>query len=616
MKPASASAIEASIAILIDSISQENKGHSAPTSQRVFEPKFSSTGGLTIERLCRTKTPTEAHLHALNSRIKALQATGEAVRRSLEDHVIRIRREHNALAFIHKLPTELLATIIHHYLLPKSNNPLDMDAFNSQHQRYRRLEMLASVSRTWHAVVENTPSLWSEVRSWDRKGLVLKALRKSKEHPLVVDLLDVSLGFGDSPAETRPGCFTGQEFLCEVGQYLHRWSRAHLSLSRQDLLTPGVLEESAPRLTSLHVMLPLIEPATSVDLFGGVAPALQDVSLHGIAVRDWSSPIFRGLRSLTIVGPAMVPPSVQQLVNMIRGSPLLEFIRFEYIRQHERTSVEENSIPVVLQHLRVLNLSGLPPVMLEIILNSIRVPATCKLQLGCKYVAAPTTFTLGHSLSHFLPGLNSLLLKCRRLELNLGRSSLSCWESSKIDSPDFRLFVNGMNPAKPLEWLLGALEEALGTLPVKVNLEDDFDLGDEEVTRRLWSMACVTEMEIYEETPSVERVFEALSEPVVTDGQGRWRFPRLRHLRVYPTTGFNPFSVLRMVESRYGITTGTPNPVLPTPFYRLKLRELPKNVTAEIKRIVGGDKVMVGDIWDSDYDEDAMDEDEEDSDEE
>lgn len=402
--------------------------------------------------------------------------------------------------------------------------------------------------------------------------------------------------------------FGTQEFLQLVGQHIHRWSHAKISLGRPESLLPQPLESPAPNLEKLELMMMMNEATTSIDLFAGLAPKLHSVNLHRIAVRNWDSPIFKGLRSLTIVGPPLIPPSLEQIMCMIRGSPLLEHLSLVYIREHGRTSLEDEGKPVVLHHLRSLELNALPPPVLAILIRNIRIPTTCSVAIGCTYTDTPNHFTLGQSLTHILPAINSLLRHSKRISLYLGASRLICNALTNTIQSSFRLHVKGMDSVLPLAWVSDALRETLQGLPIKVELESDFDPA-EEVTSQLWRMESLEELEVAEDIQDTEWLFEALTQPVVTDTKATWRLPRLLNLHLQ-TTHINPFSALRMVESRYGVSPGPLDAVRPVPFHRLKFRELPDNVAAEIRRIVGRKTLVVGDNWESDDGADEMEEDE------
>lgn len=511
------------------------------------------------------------------------------MRRSMDYQIARLHKEHNTLAYVHKLPTELLVYIFRLSLVPLPDYCLIADFLPvSPHIMLDKLMIVCSI---WKELVHNSPSLWSEIRSSDSKRLITKVLEKSKEHPLMVTLS------GPVEEEERPGYYLNQEFIREAGKHIHRWRQADLCLWDGEDLVVEPLQTAAPALERMELLVLHDASTRTLDLFRGEAPRLEHISFQGIALRDWSSPIFAGLHHLSIVSPSVTQPSLQQVLGMLRSSPQLTFVRLSNFRGQSNEGHDgDATFPVVLQHLKSLALKDLPPTMLESLLAQIRIPRRCTVSIFCEYEDEQADFTLGSSIHHLLPGIDSNLLQGRAIKLSLGPSTFLCHgrHPSGYDDLSFHVYVTGMASAKPLRWLASTLGVDLMDKPVTVRLEGGSNLADEEVISGLRSLPYLTDLRVDEEVDNVERFIVALSRPTPVDGRSTWLLPQLQRLSIN-MMDLNPFSVLRMVEGRYGASSiaGSEHD-LPQPFTRLKLRMVEDNVSKEIFRIIGRNNLVIG----------------------
>lgn len=193
----------------------------------------------------------------------------------------------------------------------------------------------------------------------------------------------------DLTFQLRPSArkFTSREFLRQVGSHIYRWRRVKISLLDPDDLAIETLETPAQALESLELCVLQDQSTKVVNLFSGDAPSLERIELQRIAVRDWGSPIFTGLRSLVIYMPSVVYPSLQQLVGILQRCPLLQVLKLTEFCGHGSSELDPDAerSSLVLQRLSDLELRGLPPATLESILSRLDIPQRFSVALTCHY---------------------------------------------------------------------------------------------------------------------------------------------------------------------------------------------------------------------------------------
>ncbi|KAG9017067.1 hypothetical protein FRB90_001892 [Tulasnella sp. 427] len=126
--------------------------------------------------------------------------------------LLELRRRHNSLLPIHRLPLEILSAIVEF-------------ALSSIHADYRlqRLLQISSVCFTWRTVAIATPSLWSTISSRNTTNTITLALERSKDAPLsawfIVGDYSTNLDGYSEYLDTR----CSDNFLDFIYPHKHRW---------------------------------------------------------------------------------------------------------------------------------------------------------------------------------------------------------------------------------------------------------------------------------------------------------------------------------------------------------------------------------------------------------
>lgn len=203
-------------------------------------------------------------------------------------------------ASVHTLPEELIVLIFTLYL------PEFLDA----HSQAR--STLASVSKRWNAIVNETPSLFTRIHCNDSRANNSLALMKSRSHPL-----DVVFETSHHDPLT---CAAMQESFREAVQHLSRWRSAILRLNREDNLF-GYLAAPAPRLESISIEFDSTELGNKpFDLFAGDASRLRSLDLSGLPVL-WTSNILTNLQVLSIKHLYSSEPSLIEIIRILNACP-------------------------------------------------------------------------------------------------------------------------------------------------------------------------------------------------------------------------------------------------------------------------------------------------------
>lgn len=524
--------------------------------------------------LYRASSPTKDVLHVLDTRLQALALTRTAVDRLLKNHVSRIHHDRNSVSLIHKLPTELLVHIIQLSIVSSTHN------FDKS--RYEKLQILSRVSSAWHAVIVDTPPLWSIIEDSDGAMVNSISLQRSAQHPLVV--ISKEAGPPASSSVFRPS------FLAQAGRHIYRWASLKINASSSASFDCEELTSPAPILERLTVVVsegPASDKAP--DLFSGDAPRLLHVNLEGLGLRNWDTPILSRLKSLRLAGRSYPAPSLKQVLAILSNSPLLEKLELKSILSitQAETAPDATSSPILLQHLADLRLRELSAPILEALLTNIRAPVCSRTRLYCSYSYGdePTSFTLGQALQTFLPeNITPILLLSGDITLRLGVKT--CTLSASSATGVFELGLGKVTSTRPLQWIADTLKEVVKSKGIEIFLETGFDIADEEVTSILWTLCSLTKLNVAPHISNVNILLDTLSRP-------EWIFPKLRTLRI-EADAFDEFAALRMVETRYGRRFSTApdvTPALPQPFEMLVFRNIENNVWAQVKSIVGQDRI-------------------------
>jgi hypothetical protein len=143
------------------------------------------------------------------------------------------------------------------------------------------MSKITRVSKTFHTLIESSPSMWSFLSSFHSEKLRKTALAKSMNAPLNIT----------GTNRNRPAF---RKFLESLSAQGHRFLSVdlfvdsvdgidHLPQSPAPLLERLVLRSNAykdPKIFDISNTVPKL-----LDVFGGVAPRLRDVLVEGVSLR-------------------------------------------------------------------------------------------------------------------------------------------------------------------------------------------------------------------------------------------------------------------------------------------------------------------------------------------
>ena len=163
--------------------------------------------------------------------------------------------------------------------------------------------IVSQVCSHWRFLALHSPRLWQVVCPDGRRNLCMKRIQRSRGRPLHVK---ISLA-PDSIIEASALVDVHSRMAC-VLPTIQRWRSLSLQI---DVYSPFLLNSAlsglctvsprlascVPELVSLSLVYPANDDTKEFHLFGGNAPKLRHVSLHGIRLR-WSPSLFENLVSL------------------------------------------------------------------------------------------------------------------------------------------------------------------------------------------------------------------------------------------------------------------------------------------------------------------------------
>lgn len=286
----------------------------------------------------------------------------------------------NAHIWINRFPPELLARI------------LILCAPQKDSYGRKALQALLAISHVcghWRALTLETPVYWSNILiscpEWTGEMLA-----RSREAEISVDV-DCAIQSDPSPA-----------LLSGIMDCVPRMIQLRLSLSIISMEQISKrLCQPAPRL--LEIKLANDRPSDEgyflvpSDIFGGIHPRIHTIFLRGCSVRDWDSPLFACLSSLTLsnISPA-TRPTVIQIFDILRRSPSLGLLVLKDCLPPSSLQ-EEAVVDAHLTQLSYLKLEGSASEISRVF-PRIHFPTTAKLQILCVHNAPESVASEGVTL--------------------------------------------------------------------------------------------------------------------------------------------------------------------------------------------------------------------------
>ncbi|KAG8918524.1 hypothetical protein FRC00_012387, partial [Tulasnella sp. 408] len=471
MKPPRKEAIAKALAILIESVNEENG------SQLVSED---------------TSTLDSATPGALVDAEKALDVTRSGFIENIDRLISDIRRRRNVAAPIHQFPPEVFITILTHLA----------DAYSLEGKEYRILDLM-TVNRTWREIIIDSPQLWTTIRSDYPPEFANLVIERSKAHTLSL-IWDTSAShYLDSDNDEF------KAILELAAQNSPRIRTMNVVVGRGSRKTlQRLLECSTPQLEILHAKLSPdgVEMDTGTRSFtlseGG---PLKELALHRTSVSNWSSWRISGLRLLDLSSLIQLPP-VDQIVRILSTSPDLEQLSLRWfnppslplVRWDERNVGE----PIELPHLKKIKLEELPPVYYFSILSRIR-PGVCNSVRLMGIGTGETNNMLSEELWRERGETMSALLQLSKISTptrvencplsvvvdSWSATIVNLVRTEALQEPEKSIFRLFHTNAHRITQVLGEFFSALNleTPPLRLQLEDAIVGRDTPFDLRLWS---------------------------------------------------------------------------------------------------------------------------------
>ncbi|KIO18671.1 hypothetical protein M407DRAFT_31682 [Tulasnella calospora MUT 4182] len=256
-------------------------------------------------------------------------------RAAFEDSVwvktIQWIRKRNSLISIHRLPLELLQNIFHLVLFSSTGR--------RRSRYFAQLTTLRSVSWLWRNMIQQTPSLWTQLSSTDQPAFISEALENSRESPLHLKYVGKS-----ETLEQESSAFLEKTF-----SHLPRWEYIAIQDPADDIIKK-YFSTPAPSLKSLSICtrMPWVTdgPSPLEALFGGELAGLEELRALLWKEIDWMGFHCRRLRIMEVGGYSMLNMDV--LFHILRENPDLQVLLLHFITfcsYHEATQEYD---PIIL----------------------------------------------------------------------------------------------------------------------------------------------------------------------------------------------------------------------------------------------------------------------------
>ncbi|KAG8932657.1 hypothetical protein FRC01_012861 [Tulasnella sp. 417] len=324
----------------------------------------------------------------------------------------------------------------------------------------KTLTYLATVSRAWRNAILGTPSLW---------GLLSTSLPPHINHISLQRSGACSLIVGATTSVSDRQLSNFDEVLDIALPRWNRWSHASLALLPfkhvvQHLSSPAPLLEKF-RLWLHNQDIPQLVP---IDLFGGHAPRLQDISVYGTPL-VWDSEIFQGLRKLNLEGIANKLISSDHILGLLAASPSLELLAIlDSDVGFGPLPPSSTQTPVQLSNLGTIIFVGISVEAVVNILPFICAPNCGLLQLETYQEDVETLFDTADYLRQSLSNFDTLLHSAIAFH---GSSQLSLWQhltewqcsGANLDAPGFVIDFPFAALTPAISWISQYLEAGLSS---------------------------------------------------------------------------------------------------------------------------------------------------------
>lgn len=474
----------------------------------------------------------EDQLASVEKRIRNLEQAFASLQKHVRTRISEAQQERNTLVPIHRLPSQLL---LRTFTLALSGTPVGY--------YYDAMSKIGQVSKVFHTLIDNSPSMWSFISTLLPKRLNEKALRKSKNSPLTIEA-----SYCRDPA--------ARKLVDSVLNQAFRFRSLDLVVDPDLLKIPGLVQPSPPVLEclTLRERSTMTRQHATLHLFGGRIPRLRELALDGVMLEmDWKG--LSNLVSLEITNQYAGAPSLSQLLEIVTSNPLLETLTLQKIHFPPTDTLPPKGrweLPRLTQ--LCVDLSTTATTTL---LNRLAVPNCTQLRIhrSSSFRAIDSEEYFEGSLEQFSPLLRSTERTSKSdLEMQLGLNRTGV--SFDLGGVDIQLWV--ADPYKVLEWIALTLNGDRITRKCTLQLHSDLDLSDERLHTWLDKFPCVTKLQL-NGLRHTNEFLKYLSQPVTVRSTLRWPLPKLAQLSI-ESGDANPKIILNMVRARYGKTGQAPKP--------------------------------------------------------
>ncbi|KAG9044824.1 hypothetical protein FS837_007483 [Tulasnella sp. UAMH 9824] len=245
----------------------------------------------------------------------------------------------------------------------------------------------------------------------------------------------------------------------------HRWRKIDFTLScglYEDV--EELLEAPTPALEVLRVSVKYPSSSSTMGPFYlAPGPPLKELTLHRV-ITSWHSPRLFGLIKLDL-GDTNSGPSINQLLRILSNSPQLEHLSLTALQPPEYGATSWSSDPVLLEHLKTLDVTDSGPKYISALLSSAQFPRCKSVQLWDGPYSYPISdadgiiWSMGNEQTAAVLGLNITGTERRRLNILVEWRSINFQNQDSQLQERFDLFLCRQN----LHHLLPMVEEFLTT---------------------------------------------------------------------------------------------------------------------------------------------------------
>lgn len=338
-----------------------------------------------------------------------------------------------------------------------------------------------------------------------------------------------------------------------------RWSWADIIFSDEEMGDEDFshflsgLDVPAPLLRRFHLKFSF--PTYNVGLFGGQAPALQDLELRNTGVLDWGFLTTSTLRNL-VLGQVTHPgiPS-QLLASLLRTNRRLEMINLTGVVLAATAVTVRNATLIKFPKLKTLILDMIDLVTLAPLLELLQLPALTHFFISsfsppppAVFVAIRTclthTFTARASTLRIDPIPSRLSILPESVGLRFGPPSTPLI----IQLEDFDASALLENCVLPLLELPYPRETAMA-----IDMECSGDMDQTDFVEYLWRLPQTISLQVQDAIAAwgdVDGLIDGLVAPGREEREGQWLLPKLSNFDLTGGNGANIARIQQMLQSR------------------------------------------------------------------